>query len=142
MDLVKVRDNVTAAIVDLSPVSNELNNDYQILLNNVNKDGFTSKRNIPEWGEIFSKNVFFASLKNKSEEDSFYQIVDQYLSILIDVCLTKESNNNKDLIEERIYYQKRYCSQQMKNDKTSVVLKRYFDKDWVDKYIREILFDF
>ena len=142
MDLVKVRDNVTAAIVDLSPVSNEFNDDYQILLNKVNKDGFSSKRNIPEWGEIFSNNVFFASLKNKSEEDSFYQIVDQYLSILLEVCLTKESNKNKDLIEERIYYQKRYCSQQMKNDKTSVVLKKYFDQSWVDNYIREILFDF
>ena len=30
----------------------------------------------------------------------------------------------------------------MKNEKTSTVLLKYFDKEWVDKYIKEILFDF
>ncbi len=142
MDLVKVKDNVTAAIVDLSPISSSSNNEYQRLLSNVNKDGFSTKRNIPLWGDIFSEDVFFASLKNKDEEDNFYEIVDQYLSILVNIAETKEIDLREDFIEERIYFQKKYCIQQMKNDKTSVVLKKYFDQNWVEKYIREILFDF
>ncbi len=142
MDLVKVKDKVNAAIVDLSPVSSLISNDYQNLLIDVDKDGFSLKRKIPEWGEIFSDNVLFASLINKSEEASFFRLVDQYLSILIQVSLTKKPDNKKELIEERIYYQKRYCVQQMKNDKTSVVLRRYFDQGWVERYISEILFDF
>ena len=142
MDLVKVKDKVNAAIVDLSPVSSLISNDYQDLLIDVDKDVFSLKRKIPAWGEIFSDNVLFASLINKSEEASFLRLVDQYLSILIQVSLTKKPDNKKELIEERIYYQKRYCVQQMKNDKTSVVLRRYFDQGWVEKYISEILFDF
>ena len=45
-------------------------------------------------------------------------------------------------IEERIYFQRNYCKQQMKNEKTSLVLLNYFDQEWVERYIKEILFDF
>ena len=47
-----------------------------------------------------------------------------------------------NIIEQRINFQKNYCIQQMKNDKKRLVLLKYFNKDWVDKYIKEILFDF
>ena len=99
-------------------------------------------REIPKWGEIFSKNVFFASLKSKSEKNDFCRIVDQYLSILIK--LSKEANPafEKEIIQERIDYQKNYCVQQMKNEKTSMVLLKYFDDKWVNKYIKTVLFDF
>ena len=30
----------------------------------------------------------------------------------------------------------------MKNEKTSLVLLKYFDKIWVDEYIKKVLFDF
>jgi phycocyanobilin:ferredoxin oxidoreductase len=30
----------------------------------------------------------------------------------------------------------------MKNEKTSLVLLKYFDKVWVDEYIKKVLFDF
>ena len=59
------------------------------------------------------------------------------------------SNNNKsnakfkeEIIQERIEYQKNYCVQQMKNEKTSMVLLKYFDEKWVNKYIKTVLFDF
>ncbi len=141
LDLVKTKNIVSAAIVDLSPVSSS-NEELDNLLGNVKKDGFTMQRTIPDWGDIFSKNVFFASLMNPTEENSFYQIVDQYLTILINLNKDLKADTNRSSINERIYYQKNYCIQQMKNEKTSIVLLKYFNKPWVDRYIKEILFDF
>tara|TARA_Y100000589_G_scaffold314807_1_gene337582 strand:+ start:942 stop:1655 length:714 start_codon:yes stop_codon:yes gene_type:complete len=141
LDLVKNKNIVSAAIVDLSPVSSS-QNEFDILLDNVKKEGFTMKRRIPEWGDIFSRNVFFASLMNKTEQNLFYEIVDQYLDILIGISQKLEPDTNPYSIDERVIYQKNYCKQQMKNEKTSLVLLKYFDKNWVDRYIKEILFDF
>ena len=141
LDLVKTKNVVSAAIVDLSPVSKSKSSIDQIL-EDVKKDGFTMKREIPNWGDIFSKNVFFASLMNKDEQNHFYNIVDQYLTILIDLNKDLEPDLNTNSVNERIYFQKNYCKQQMKNEKTSLVLLKYFDKSWVERYIKEILFDF
>tara|TARA_B100000963_G_scaffold38941_1_gene28975 strand:+ start:323 stop:1045 length:723 start_codon:yes stop_codon:yes gene_type:complete len=141
LDLVKTKNVVSAAIVDLSPVSKS-NTYIDRILDNVKKDGFTMKREIPDWGNIFSKNVFFASLMNKNEQNYFYSIVDQYLTILVDLNKELKPDLNSNSIDERIYFQRNYCNQQMKNEKTSLVLLRYFDKQWVDRYIKEILFDF
>ena len=68
MDLVKINDIVSAAIVDLSPASQNQGLKYEKLLSEVDKSSFTSLREIPKWGGIFSNNVFFASLKNKPEK--------------------------------------------------------------------------
>ena len=141
LDLVKTKNIVSAAIVDLSPISKS-NKDIDSLLNNVKKDGFTKKREIPNWGNIFSENVFFASLMNLEEQNSFYNIVDQYLSILINVSKDLKPDLNTHSIKERTKFQRNYCIQQMKNQKTSIVLLNYFSKNWVDRYIKEILFDF
>ena len=141
LDIVKTKNVVSAAIVDLSPVSKSINPVYKIL-DNVKKDGFTMKRKIPDWGNIFSKDVFFASLMNQNEQNYFYNIVDQYLTILIDLNKNLKPDLNANSIDERIYFQRNYCKQQMKNEKTSLVLLKYFDKQWVERYIKEILFDF
>ena len=142
MDLVKINDSVSAAIVDLSPASQNQGLKYEKFLSEVDKSSFTSLREIPKWGDIFSKNVFFASLKNKSEQKAFCVVVDEYLSILIK--LSKEANPElkEEIIQERIDYQKKYCLQQMKNEKTSMVLLKYFDKKWVNNYLKNVLFDF
>ena len=142
IDLVKVNEVVSAAIVDLSPSSKNQNIKYDNLLSLIDKSGFESEREIPEWGDIFSKNVFFASLKNESEKNAFCEIVDNYLLVLIKLSKTACPDFDKEIIEERINYQKKYCIQQMKNEKTSLVLLRYFDKKWVDEYIKKVLFDF
>ena len=102
----------------------------------------TSLREIPNWGEIFSKNVFFASLKSKSEKNQFCRVVDQYLSILIKLSKKAKLEVNEEIIQERIDFQKNYCVQQMKNEKTSMVLLKYFDEKWVNNYIKTVLFDF
>ena len=142
IDLVKVNELVSAAIVDLSPSSNNQNIKYDELLSHIDKSVFKSKRDIPRWGDIFSKNVFFASLKNEIEKDAFCKIVDDYLSVLIHLSQSTRPDNDNEIIEERISYQKNYCIQQMKNEKTSLVLLKYFDKKWVDEYIKKVLFDF
>ena len=142
MDLVKVNGLVSAAIVDLSPSSKNQNIKYDELLSPIDKSVFKSKRDIPGWGDIFSKNVIFASLKNESEKRAFCNIVDNYLSVLIQLSQNTEPDHQNKIIEERINYQKNYCIQQMKNEKTSLVLLKYFDKKWVDEYIKKVLFDF
>ena len=142
MDLVKINDIVSAAIVDLSPASQNQGIKYEKSLSEVDKSSFTSMRKIPNWGEIFSKNVFFASLKSKSEKNDFCRIVNQYLSILIKLSREAKPEFNEGIIQERIEYQKNYCVQQMKNEKTSMVLLKYFDEKWVNNYIKTVLFDF
>ncbi len=142
MDLVKVNELVSAAIVDLSPSSKNQNIKYEELLFNIDKSIFKSKRDIPKWGNIFSKNVFFASLKNQSEKFAFCRIVDSYLSVLIELSQNINPDHDNKIIAERINYQKNYCIQQMKNEKTSLVLLKYFDKKWVNEYIKKVLFDF
>ena len=142
IDLVKVNEFVSAAIVDLSPSSKNQNLKYDKLLSSIDKSVFESERKIPEWGDIFSENVFFASLKNETEKNAFCKIVDHYLLVLLNLSQTTIPDYDQEIIEERINYQKNYCIQQMKNEKTSLVLLKYFDKKWVDDYIKKVLFDF
>ena len=142
MDLVKINDIVSAAIVDLSPASQNQGLKYEKLLSEVDKSSFSSLREIPKWGGIFSNNVFFASLKSKSEKNDFCRVVDQYLTILIKLSKRAKPEVNEEIIQERIDFQKNYCVQQMKNEKTSMVLLKYFDEKWVNNYIKTVLFDF
>ena len=142
MDLVKVNDIVSAAIVDLSPASQNQGLKYERFLSEVDKSAFTSLREIPNWGEIFSKNVFFASLKSKSEQRAFCRVVNEYLSIFIKLSKEAKPEFQENIIQERIDYQKKYCVQQMKNEKTSMVLLKYFDEKWVNNYMKTVLFDF
>jgi len=142
MDLVKINDIVSAAIVDLSPVSQNQGVKYEKFLSEVDKSSFTSLREIHNWGGIFYNNVFFASLKSKSEKNDFCRVDDQYLNILIKLSKRAKPEVNEEIIQERIDFQKNYCAQQMKNEKTSMVLLKYFDEKWVDNYIRRVLFDF
>ena len=111
-------------------------------MSKIDKSIFKFERKIPKWGDIFSKNVFFASLKNESEKKGFCKIVDHYLSILIKLSQSVTPDYEQGIIEERINYQKNYCIQQIKNEKTSLVLLKYFEKEWVDDYIKRVLFDF
>ena len=142
MDLVKINDIVSAAIVDLSPSSQNQGLKYEKLLSEVDKSSFTSLREIPKWGGIFSNNVFFASLKSKSEKNDFCRVVDQYLSVLIKLSREAKPEFKEEIIQERTDFQKNYCVQQMKNEKTSMVLLKYFDEKWVNNYIKTVLFDF
>ena len=75
-------------------------------------------------------------------KNDFCRVVNQYLSILIKLSKEAKPEFKAEIIQERIDYQKNYCVQQMKNEKTSMVLLKYFDERWVKKYIKTVLFDF
>ena len=68
--------------------------------------------------------------------------MDQYLTILIKLSKKAKPQVNEEIIQERIDFQKNYCVQQMKNEKTSMVLLKYFDEKGVNNYIITVLFDF
>jgi len=112
------------------------------------RSNFLNTNFIPSFFKIFlsltakSNNVFFVSLKRKSEKNDFCRVVDQYLTILIKLSKRAKPEVNEEIIQERIDFQKNYCVQQMKNEKTSMVLLKYFDEKWVNNYIKTVLFDF
>ena len=81
-------------------------------------------------------------IRSKYEKNDFCRVVDQYLSVLIKLSKVAEPEFEEEIIQERIDYQKNYCVQQMKNEKTSMVLLKYFDEKWVNNYIKTVLFDF
>ncbi len=85
--MVKINDIVSAAIVDLSPASQNQGLKYEKLLSEVDKSSFTSLREIPKWGAIFSNNVFFASLKSKSEKNDFCRVVMIFVELWINTSL-------------------------------------------------------
>ena len=75
----------------------------------------------------------------------FYLLLLSPLTLGIISCSSKNKSNLKlkeEIIQESIDYQRNYCLQQMKNEKTSMVLLKYFDEKWVNKYIKTVLFDF
>ena len=69
-------------------------------------------------------------------------MVNEYLSILIKLSQEAKPEFEEKIIQQRTDYQKNYCLQQMKNEKTSMVLLKYFDKKWVNNYIKKVLFDY
>ena len=70
MDLVKINDVVSAAIVDLSPASHNQGLKYEKFLSEVDKSSFTSLREIPKWGYFFQK-CFFRFFKKQIRNESF-----------------------------------------------------------------------
>ena len=65
----------------------------------------------------------------------------QYLSILISLVVIARIDevDSLDTIS-RFEYQKRYCSNQKLNDKTRIILSKFFGSSWTDEYIENILF--
>ena len=65
----------------------------------------------------------------------------KYLLILLSLVAIVRTDdiNSLDTIS-RFEYQKRYCSNQKRNDKTRVILSKFFGSSWTDEYIEDILF--
>ncbi len=133
---------VSAAIVDLSPVSSELPESFKTSLKKILVPDFQQPREIPSWGYIFSPYVQFIRPLNTQEELSFYEVVDSYLNTLYSflIVATPQKRNNRSTIQ-RYKGQISYCRQQKLNDKTRRLLETAFDQLWADWYIKEILFD-
>ncbi|MGB3787533.1 MAG: phycocyanobilin:ferredoxin oxidoreductase [Phormidesmis sp.] len=143
VDIVAARGNITAAIVDLSPVSLDgaLPASYRRALSQLPKAQFSSPRDLPEWGSIFSDHCLFVRVENPQEVNIFLNQVAQYLSLHCQLAC--ESTKIEDRAERAAILagQQHYCQQQQKNDKTRRILERAFDKQWAQRYLETMLFD-
>ena len=141
-DLVFNSNNISAAIVDLSPVGNHLPDSLISQIRSLKVPEFKEPGKLPEWGIIFSPYVCFIRPVDFVEEKLFLKLIDQYLSLLLDslVKINSDEINSYDTMI-RFDYQKRYCSNQKRNDKTRSILTNYFGSSWADEYIDKILFE-
>ena len=141
-DLVVNSNNISAAIVDLSPVGKQMSDSLISQMRSLKVPKFNEPRKLPEWGFIFSPYVCFIRPVNCLEEKLFLELIDQYLSLLLSflVKLSKDEINSLDTMD-RLNSQKRYCQNQKRNDKTRGILTKFFGSSWADEYINKILFE-
>jgi phycocyanobilin:ferredoxin oxidoreductase len=138
-DLVGGRGQISAAIVDLSPVTDALPQAYETALAPFSDRTFAQERGLPEWGTIFSPHCRFIRPDNGEEEAAFVQLIIDYLTLH---CQQAQAMESTPGAQETIRAgQRRYCEQQQKNDKTRRVLEKAFGQDWADRYMTTVLFD-
>ncbi|MEL6221321.1 MAG: phycocyanobilin:ferredoxin oxidoreductase [Cyanobacteria bacterium J06626_14] len=140
-DIVVGRGRISAAIVDLSPVTanQSLPTGYQRDLRSLSNINFSQPRTLPDWGDIFSDFCLFIQPNGDEEEEQFILRVRDFLTIHCQRArITPPSPECRD---ERLAGQLRYCLQQQENDKTRRVLERAFDSDWAERYMTTVLFD-
>ena len=141
-DLVVNSNNISAAIVDLSPVGKHLPDSLIPQLRSLKVPKFNEPGKLPEWGFIFSPYVCFIRPVDVLEEKLFLELIDQYLSLLLSLLVRVDADEINSLDSmERLNYQKRYCLNQKRNDKTRGILTKFFGSCWADEYINKILFE-
>lgn len=140
-DIVGSRGQVSAAIVDLSPVSRDraLSANYRQALASIPKKSFSQPREIPTWGDIFSEACLFIRPTTPAEEQQFLQQVEDYLTLHCQQAIA--SLPQPERRDEILTGQNRYCSQQQQNDKTRRVLEKAFGEAWAERYMTTVLFD-
>ena len=141
-DIVAGRGVVSAAIVDLSPVTGALPEEVATRLQALPVRSFSQERELPEWGSIFSPYVRFVRPADSEEEQQFIALVTDFLGVLAAACAEAQPQpiDHTDTVK-RHEGQLSYCRQQKRNDKTRRVLEKAFNPDWADRYIEELLFD-
>ena len=138
-DLVGGRGQVSAAIVDLSPVMGELPGNYEAEIKALTPLSFTEERPLPAWGTIFSPYCRFIRPTSTTEEGAFVGLIEDYLRIHCQRAgATRSTTATMAQVREG---QDRYCTQQRQNDKTRRVLEKAFGASWADRYMTEVLFD-
>ena len=141
-DLVANSKNISAAVVDLSPVGKHLPSSMISEIKSLKLPKFTEPGKLPEWGFIFSPYVCFVRPVDFHEEKSFLKLIDQYLSLLLSLLVKVEAKENNSIdTMHRFDFQKRYCSNQKRNDKTRIILTKFLGSSSADEYINKILFE-
>ena len=141
-DIVASPAGISAAIIDLSPVGEQLPVAIESALKTTAMPAFQQVRELPTWATIFSPYVSFIRPVNEQEEAWFVELVDDYLRILgsaVESLQPDEPAAPSTLA--RYHGQVSYCRQQKRNDKTRRVLEKAFGTPWADRYIEELLFD-
>jgi len=141
-DIVAGRGVVSAAIVDLSPVSGALPTGIGRALSALDSGPFSQERELPAWGGIFSPHVLFVRPADQAEEACFIDHVAAVLGVLATAVSESTAQASGDpATVKRWEGQQRYCKQQKQNDKTRRVLEKAFNPAWADLYIENLLFD-
>ena len=142
-DIVGARGQISAAIVDLSPIraDRSLPATYHLELSQLPQFEFTIPRELPVWGDIFSQYCTFVRPDNETENQAFLQLVQNILKIhcnLATQTAPATSLNEQMLIQAG---QQNYCNHQRENDKTRRVLEKSFGSEWTERYMSTMLFD-
>lgn len=140
-DIVGGRGQISAAIVDLSPVNHDraLSSTYREAITALPPADFREPREIPTWGDIFSEVCLFIRPTSTAEEQQFLQRVEAYLTLHCQQAIALSPTPERR--EEISAGQNRYCSQQQQNDKTRRVLEKAFGEAWAERYMTTVLFD-
>jgi phycocyanobilin:ferredoxin oxidoreductase len=141
-DIVASPAGVSAAIVDLSPVDDQLPPPVEQGLAGLIRRDWGRPRELPPWGTIFSPHVLFVRPQSSAEEGAFVDAVGDRLAVLADAVHTGSPQAPGDPATVRRWHgQLRYCRNQKQNDKTRRVLEKAFDPIWAERYIEGLLFD-
>ncbi|MDA0267667.1 MAG: phycocyanobilin:ferredoxin oxidoreductase [Cyanobacteria bacterium] len=140
-DLVGGRGQISAAIVDLSPINRDrtLSGTYRAELATLPAVAFSQPRDIPTWGDIFSEACLFVRPTSEAEEQAFLQRVEDYLTLHCQQAIAMAPT--PECRDEILAGQEHYCNQQQQNDKTRRVLEKAFGNEWADRYMTTVLFD-
>jgi phycocyanobilin:ferredoxin oxidoreductase len=141
-DLVGGRGQISAAIVDLSPTTEnlKLSQDYCQDLEALPPLDFSQVRDLPDWGDIFSDFCLFIRPGDETEEEQFLQRVTDYLKVHCQRATASEPVSGAAAAQVRAG-QLYYCNKQRQNDKTRRVLEKAFGSDWAERYMTSVLFD-
>lgn len=142
-DIVGGRGGISAAIVDLSPISAErsLPIKYDQALSALPKFNFSQPRALPDWADIFSGFCLFVRPMDSVEEQAFLQRVRDFLTLHCQIANAEIALTSDLDIAKAIAGQQYYCKKQQQNDKTRRVLEKSFGTEWAERYMTTMLFD-
>jgi phycocyanobilin:ferredoxin oxidoreductase len=142
-DLVGGRNGISAAVVDLSPISldRSLPRQYQASLQDLPLPNFSQPRALPEWGDIFSEFCLFVRPVSATEEEDFLKRVQEFLTLHCQIASASEPLTVPSEIASVLAGQQNYCTKQQQNDKTRRVLEKSFGSEWTERYMTTMLFD-
>ncbi len=140
-DIVETPKMVTAAIVDMSPVHGSER--YVDIFRDISyKYQFQEDRVLPPWSEdVFSEGCKFIRIKTDEEKRMFMDLVKESMKLYKGIVENAQYDMRWINTMKRIDDQAHYCNQQRKNKKTKAVLSKWFDPEWAENYINEVLFD-
>jgi len=141
-DLVGAKGQISAAIADLSPLNAErvTTFEYKSQIQALPQHNFSSVRELPAWGDIFSEFCIFVRPNTPTEEATFLQRVEAFLEIHCQSAIASKpvsGEKQAEIIEAQRYY----CTKQQQNDKTRRVLEKAFGNEWAEHYMTTVLFD-
>ncbi len=144
VDIVVGKAGISAAIVDLSPVSADrsLPQSYQSRLAELDLHEFSQPRALPHWGDIFSDYCLFVRPVDVSEAAAFGDRVEEFLSIHCQISTCTQPVTAREQIAKILARHQNYCDRQQQNDKTRRVLAKSFGTEWAERYMTTMLFDY